>query len=56
MPEICRFWGIIIRMFDGDHLPPHFHAYYGKYEGVFRISDGKLLEGLATAEKNLRNS
>lgn len=45
MPEICRFWGIIIRMYDREHPPPHFHAFYGEYEGVFRISDGKLLEG-----------
>ena len=28
MPELCRFYGIIIRMFYGDHAPPHFHAVY----------------------------
>jgi hypothetical protein len=26
MPEICRFFGISIKMYFGDHLPPHFHA------------------------------
>ncbi|MBI3317186.1 MAG: DUF4160 domain-containing protein [Candidatus Omnitrophica bacterium] len=26
MPEISRFFGIIIRMFYDDHNPPHFHA------------------------------
>ena len=26
MPEIARFFGIIIRMFYDDHNPPHFHA------------------------------
>lgn len=29
MPEISRFFGIIIRMFFDDHNPPHFHAEYG---------------------------
>ena len=28
MPELSRFYGIIIRMFPGDHPPPHFHAVY----------------------------
>src|SRR6266436_1666781 len=28
MPELSRFYGIIIRMFYGDHSPPHFHALY----------------------------
>jgi len=29
MPEISRFYGIVIRMYFGDHNPPHFHAAYG---------------------------
>jgi hypothetical protein len=29
MPEICRFFGIVIKMYFGDHAPPHFHAEYG---------------------------
>jgi hypothetical protein len=28
MPEISRFFGIVIRMFYADHEPPHFHASY----------------------------
>jgi len=28
MPELCRFYGIVIRMYYDDHLPPHFHAVY----------------------------
>ena len=28
MPEICRFYGIVIQMFYDDHSPPHFHAEY----------------------------
>lgn len=30
MPEISRFFGIIIKMFFDDHNPPHFHAEYGE--------------------------
>ncbi len=29
MPEISRFYGIVIKMFYNDHEPPHFHAEYG---------------------------
>ena len=29
MPEISRFYGIVIKMFYNDHTPPHFHAEYG---------------------------
>ncbi len=28
MPVISRFYGILIKMFFGDHAPPHFHAEY----------------------------
>ena len=28
MPEISRFYGIVIQMYFGDHPPPHFHARY----------------------------
>ena len=29
MPEVSRFYGIIIRIYFADHNPPHFHALYG---------------------------
>lgn len=45
MPEICRFFGIIIAMFHSDHNPPHFHARYGSYKAAIRISDFAVLEG-----------
>jgi hypothetical protein len=32
MPELSRFFGIVIRMFYSDHDPAHFHAFYGEYE------------------------
>ena len=28
MPEISRFFGIIVRMYYDDHPPPHIHAEY----------------------------
>ena len=40
MPEICRFLGIIIRMYYRDHAPPHFHAEYGEYEITVEIKTG----------------
>lgn len=44
MPEISRFFGIIIRMYWPDHAPPHFHAKYGEYEGFYRIEDGTPIQ------------
>jgi hypothetical protein len=29
MPELARFFGIIIAMYYNDHSPPYFHAKYG---------------------------
>jgi len=40
MPEICRFFGIIIAMFGDDHNPPHFHVRYGDYRCTVTISKG----------------
>ena len=45
MPEISRFFGIVIGMFPDDHPPPHFHVRYGEYEAVVRIRDLALAEG-----------
>lgn len=46
MPEICRFFGIIIMMYYKDHQPPHFHAKYGDQRGVFSITELNLIEGI----------
>ena len=40
MPEISRFFGIIIAMFGDDHNPPHFHVRYGGYRCTVTISKG----------------
>lgn len=45
MPEISGFYGIVIRMYFRDHLPPHFHAEYGEHEALVEIETGEILEG-----------
>ncbi len=45
MPEIARFYGIIIKLFFGDHPPPHFHAIYGEYNAIFNIETLEIIEG-----------
>jgi hypothetical protein len=40
MPEISRFFGIIIRMFVSEHGPAHFHAYYQDFEISVEIMTG----------------
>ncbi len=39
MPEITRFYGIVIKMFfkPKEHEPSHIHALYGEYVGIFNI-------------------
>lgn len=48
MPELSRFYGIIIRMFSepsGRHHVAHFHAYYGEHVAVFSIAPVALIIG-----------
>lgn len=45
MPVICRFYGILIKMFFDDHNPPHFHAEYGEYKATIKIRDFTLSKG-----------
>ena len=45
MPEISRFFGIVIAIYYKEHPPPHFHAKYGNEAGVFSIADLKLIVG-----------
>ncbi|PKO23520.1 MAG: transcriptional regulator [Chloroflexi bacterium HGW-Chloroflexi-1] len=45
MPEISRFYGIIIKMYFDEHLPPHFHAEYGEHEGLVNINTLALISG-----------
>lgn len=45
MPEISRFFGITVYMFYDDLAPPHFHARYGDFEALVKISDLGILNG-----------
>lgn len=47
MPVISRFNGIVIKMYlrQKEHNPPHIHAIYGDYIGMFSLSDGEMFEG-----------
>ena len=39
MPEISRFYGIIVQMFFKGHYPPHFHIEYGEFKAVINLSN-----------------
>lgn len=47
MPELSRFYNIIVKMLYSDnvqHNKPHFHVYFAEYEAAIGI-DGELLAG-----------
>jgi len=46
MPEISRFYGIIVMMFYDDHNPPHFHARYDGEKIAIDINSLRILEGV----------
>ena len=45
MPQISQFCGIVIAMFFNDHVPPHFHAYYGGDEVTINIETSEIIDG-----------
>lgn len=45
MPEICRFLGIVIKMFYGDHPPKHFHVEYNDYKAFISLDSLEIVEG-----------
>ena len=45
MPELSRFYGIVIKIYFDDHPPPHFHAEYGDHEAVIQIRDLAIIAG-----------
>lgn len=56
MPEISRFFGIIIRLFYDEHNPPHLHAEYQNKKAVFDFQGNIVRGGLSskTAVKLIR--
>jgi len=48
MPEIARFYGIIVRMFaelGAPHHSPHFHAYYQNHTAIYGVDPVDLIGG-----------
>lgn len=45
MPEISRFFGIIVAMFYDDHEPPHFHVRYGEHKAIIAIDTLAVVAG-----------
>ena len=45
MPTISRFYGILIQMYFGDHVPPHFHALYAEFEALIDIRTFEVIRG-----------
>jgi hypothetical protein len=45
MPEISRFFGIIISIYYNDHQPAHFHVRYGEQRAIISIDTFVLLHG-----------
>ena len=53
MPEISRFFGMIIRMYYDDHNPPHLHAEYGGNKILLDFR-GNILRGSMGSRTALR--
>ena len=45
MPEVCRFYGIVISIYYNDHGPPHFHARYGSDQAMIAMDNLTVLQG-----------
>jgi hypothetical protein len=45
MPEISRFFGMIVTMYYNDHPPPHFHVRYNQQKAIISIETLEILEG-----------
>jgi hypothetical protein len=49
MPEISRFFGIVVLLNYNDHTPPHFHAQSGDEEMLVGINDLQVIRGSMSA-------
>ncbi len=45
MPELSRFYGVVILMYFSDHNPPHFHARYSEYIAEIDINTLEIIKG-----------
>ena len=53
VPEISRFYGIVIAMFFNEHGPPHFHAEYGGHRASVMIASREMHGELPGAARRL---
>jgi hypothetical protein len=53
VPEISRFYGIVVAMYYSEHAPPHFHASYGDHEASVEIESGRVRGHLPGGAKRL---
>jgi hypothetical protein len=51
MPEISRFYGIVVRMYFEEHPPPHFHAYYGGQEALIDFRRSPFMQAGCLPER-----
>jgi len=51
MPEISRFYGIVITMYYDEHNPPHFHATYNGHEAQFDLTQGAFIKGMLPSKQ-----
>ena len=45
MPEISRFFGIVIQMYFREHPLPHFHVRYGEWKATVAIDSLSVMSG-----------
>lgn len=45
MPEVSRFFGIVINMYADEHPPTHFHATYGEHTALIAVETFEVREG-----------
>jgi hypothetical protein len=45
VPEVSRFFGIVITMYYRDHPPPHFHVRYGAQKALVDIAGLSIIAG-----------
>jgi hypothetical protein len=47
MPEISRFFGMVVQMYYNDHEPPHFHVRYAGQKAIIAIETSAALKRVA---------
>ena len=53
MPTIKRFGSTKIRMYGGDHNPPHVHVIGTDFAAQIAIADGEILNGVLPAKNRV---